>query len=239
VYDTIGDLFEGHPDLQAEFVNFLPKKMQSKMNGSRANRAAAAQHRLTPTNKPIDGSIDERNKAATSNPPGAATSADRPLESQGDRRPPDQSIVELKADPRPEPGRREEAPVRPCKPSSTSSTTSADVTSAADDTRDGSPSCATKLNDASASKHKDPVEDEVSAADRNETCSNGDSAVEHSDPGSKSNDGSPIQRSDPDTGGESAAEHCDLKHPSPTRPRPVPETSPKRQKTEPSTGNTE
>lgn len=29
VYDCIGELFDGHADLQAEFVNFLPKKMQS------------------------------------------------------------------------------------------------------------------------------------------------------------------------------------------------------------------
>ena len=232
VYDTIGDLFEGHPDLQAEFVNFLPKKMQSKMNGSRANRAAAAQQRDTLTNKSQDGSIDAH-KVAASNVVGPATPADRPLDTLGDRR-----TVEPKANPMPE--RRDTAPVRPCKPCATSPTTADDVSSnAADDTntRDVSPSCAPNLNDGSTAKHNDPDEGDVSAADRNEACSNGDSAAEHDDPSSKSNDGSPAERNNPDSDGASATEQPDPDHSS--RTRPVLETSPKRLKTEPSTGSSE
>lgn len=235
VYDTIGDLFEGHPDLQAEFVNFLPKKMQSKMNGSRANRTASTQHRVTPTNKPQ--SIDEHGKGAAGSSVGAATSADRALKSRGDRGPLDQPVVgPTTVGAMPEPKRRDTAPVRPCKPFAAAPATSVDATGAADDTRNGSPSGATKLDDASAVKKNDAATHEVSAADRNETSSTGDSAAEHDDPGSKSHDGSPgTQRTDPDTGGESAAKHSHPDHPSPTRP--VPETTPKRLKTELSTGS--
>ena len=232
VYDTIGDLFEGHPDLQAEFVNFLPKKMQSKMNGSRANRAAAAQQRDTLTNKSQDKSIDAY-KAAASNVVGTATSADRPIDTL--RGKPGESSVEPKANLMPE--RRDVAPVRPCRPSATSPTIAGDVSKAVDDTctRDGS--CATNLNDGSAVKHNDPAEGDVSAANRNEACSNGDSAAEQDDPSSKSNDGLPTERNNPDSDGALIDEQPDPDHPSQTRP--VLESSPKRLKTEPSTGSSE
>lgn len=231
VYDRIGDLFEGHPDLQAEFVNFLPKKMQTKMNnGSRVgvNRTgtSAQQQGDTRVHKLQGEPTDEHNKAATSNTAEDATSADGPLDTLSVPCPPDGSVVEPRPNSRPEPARHETAPVRPCeKISDTSSTASANATSAAGD--GGNASRATKRIDDSAGERTD--DGDVSATEHTDTGSNGGSINKDDDPGS--NDDSTAERKRTSSEDDSPAEHNESDHASPIRPA---ENSWKRLKTEPS-----
>lgn len=233
VYDRIGDLFEGHPDLQAEFVNFLPKKMQTKMNnGSRVgvNRAGASsqQHGDTPALKLPGESTDEHNKAATSNAAEDATSADGPLDTLRVRRPPDGYVVGHRPNARPEPARHATAPVRPRERfSETSPTTSADATNAAGD--GGNPSCATKRIDDSAGARTIIDDGDVSATKHTDTGSNGRLIAEDDGPGS--NDDSPGEHNRTDSEGDSPADHNESDHDESIRPA---ENSRKRLKTEPS-----